>query len=97
MNADIDLPKGTVTVDKKDLIDPSGGGNLISANAEEKRSKEDLLAILSDPSDLPFAYKIVSNSVIMKFQINLRRGFDVNKDEVKFGFYLHLDQMISST
>lgn len=91
MNADIDLPRGSVSIDKKDLIDPAGGGNLISANAEEKRSKEDLLAILSDPKDLPFAYKIVSNSVIMKFSVNLRKGFDETKDEVKFGFYIHLD------
>jgi hypothetical protein len=32
----------------KDAIDPAGGGNLITGNAEEKRSKEELLEVLTD-------------------------------------------------
>lgn len=36
-------------------------------------------------------YKIVSNNVIMKFQITLNNGFDIEKDDVKFGFNLHIE------
>jgi len=42
-------------------------------------------------------YKIVANSVIMKFAINLRNGFNVEKDEVKFGFYINMESRRSST
>ena len=33
-------------------------------------------------------YKIVSNNVIMKFEITLNPGFVVEKHEVKFAFQL---------
>ena len=42
-------------------------------------------------------YKIVSNNVIMKFPVTLKPGFDVDKDEVKFGFHLHVEQKRSAT
>jgi len=42
-------------------------------------------------------YKIVSNNVIMKFQVTLNVGFDIEKDDVKFGFNLHIEQKRSST
>ena len=42
-------------------------------------------------------YKIVSNNVIMKFQVTLNLGFDIEKDDVKFGFNLHIEQKRTST
>jgi len=42
-------------------------------------------------------YKIVSNNVIMKFQVTLNVGFDIDKDDVKFGFNLHIEQKRTST
>ena len=42
-------------------------------------------------------YKIVSNNVIMKFQVTLNVGFDIEKDDVKFGFNLHIEQKRTST
>jgi hypothetical protein len=42
-------------------------------------------------------YKIVSNNVIMKFQVTLNMGFDIEKDDVKFGFNLHIEQKRTAT
>jgi hypothetical protein len=42
-------------------------------------------------------YKIVSNNVIMKLQVTLNVGFDIEKDDVKFGFNLHIEQKRTST
>jgi hypothetical protein len=42
-------------------------------------------------------YKIVSNNVIMKFQVTLNVGFDIEKDDVKFGFNLHIEQKRTAT
>jgi flagellar assembly factor FliW len=42
-------------------------------------------------------YKIVSNNVIIKFQVTLNVGFDIEKDDVKFGFNLHIEQKRTST
>jgi len=43
LNADVDLPLDSVTIEKKDLLDrDTGGGTLATANAEEKRNKEDM-------------------------------------------------------
>lgn len=97
LNADIDLPAGQVLIDAKDIIDPAAQGNLITGNAEEKRSKEELLEIITEPKDFNFMYKIVSNNVIMKFPVTLKPGFNVEKDELKFGFYLHIQQKRSAT
>ena len=42
------MPKGYVLIEPKDAIDSATQGNILTTNAEEKRSKEDFLAILSD-------------------------------------------------
>lgn len=42
-------------------------------------------------------YKVVSNSAILKFPVTLRKGFNVEKDDLKFGFDLQLEAKISST
>lgn len=91
----------------KDAIDPAGGGNLITGNAEEKRSKEELLEVLTENADLPYMYKIVGNSNILKFPVTLKDCFDNEsfenekqeqfKDEVKFGFNLHIESKRSAT
>jgi hypothetical protein len=41
---------------------------------------------ISNPADIDFMYKVVANNVIMKFPVYLKQGFNVEKDEVKFGF-----------
>ena len=69
----------------------------MTGNTEEKRSKEELLEVLTDKSDLGYMYKIVSNSTILKFQVTLREGFNVEKDDVKFGFNLHIESKRSAT
>ena len=107
LNAEIELPKGKITIDLKDAIDPAGGGNLITGNAEEKRSKEELLEVLTENADLPFMYKIVGNSNILKFPVTLKDSYDNEsfenekqeqfKDEVKFGFNLHIESKRSAT
>jgi len=33
----------------------------------------------------------------MKFQVTLNVGFDIEKDDVKFGFNLHIEQKRTST
>lgn len=33
----------------------------------------------------------------MKFMVNLSKGFDIDKDEVKFGFNIHIDSKRSNT
>ena len=97
MNANIELPLGQIHIEAKDVIDPAGGGNLVTGQAEEKRSKEELLEVLDDKADLGFMYKIVSNSNILKFPVTLKEGFNVEKDEVKFGFNLHIESRRSAT
>jgi hypothetical protein len=97
LSADIELPSGQIYIEAKDVIDPAGGGNLVTGNVEEKRSKEELSEVLTDKSDLGFMYKIVSNSTILKFQVTLREGFNVEKDDVKFGFNLHIESKRSAT
>lgn len=70
---------------------------MITGNAEEKRSKEELTAAITKPADFSFMYKIVANNVIMKFPVTLKTGFDIDKDEVKFGFYLTYEMKVSET
>ena len=88
---------GQIFIEAKDVIDPAGGGNLVTGQAEEKRGKEELLDVLTDKGDLGYMYKIVSNSNILKFPVTLREGFNVEKDEVKFGFNLHIESRRSAT
>jgi hypothetical protein len=54
------------------VIDPAGGGNLVTGQADEKRNKEDFLEVLKNPADIHFMYKIVQNSNILKFPVVLR-------------------------
>ena len=42
-------------------------------------------------------YKVVGNNAILKFAVNLRRGYNVEKDELKFGFNMTLESKISSS
>jgi len=42
-------------------------------------------------------YKIVANNTIMKFSINLSENFDIEKDEVKFGFNMHIENKRTTT
>lgn len=44
-----------------------------------------------------FIHKIVQNNIIMRFPVTLRKDFNVEKDEVKFGFYLHMESNDIST
>ena len=101
------MPSGTVYIEPKDIIDPSAQGNLVTGkgvDAEgktvaivEKRAKEELVEALENKRDVNFMYKIVSNSVIMKFPVTLRKEVNIDKDDVKFGFNLTIDSKISST
>ena len=42
-------------------------------------------------------YKVASNTAILKFPVSLKKGFVVEKDDLKFGFILELDSKISSS
>ena len=53
--------------------------------------------MLLDKADIGYMYKIVSNSNILKFPVTLRENFNVEKDEVKFGFNLHIESRRSAT
>ena len=53
--------------------------------------------MLADKADIGYMYKIVSNSNILKFPVTLRENFNVEKDEVKFGFNLHIESRRSAT
>lgn len=53
--------------------------------------------MLVDKADIGYMYKIVSNSNILKFPVTLRESFNVEKDEVKFGFNLHIESRRSAT
>lgn len=96
INCTIDLPEANVIVEEKDIIDPAAQGNLITGNAEEKRTKEELLEACTDPKDIDFLYKIVANNLILKFPVMLNPGFDIEKDEVKFGFNMHYELKINA-
>ena len=101
------MPSGAVYIDPRDIIDPSAAGNIMTGkgvDAEgktvtivEKRAKEELVEALENKRDVNFMYKIVSNSVIMKFPVTLRKDVNIEKDDVKFGFNLTIDSKISST
>lgn len=55
------------------------------------------MAAITTPADFNFMYKIVANNVIMKFPVTLKTGFDIEKDEVKFGFYLTYEMKVSES
>ena len=98
LNSDIELPKGFIYIDPKDIVDRGAQGNVLAnANLDEKRTKEELAPYVEASEDISFMYKIVANNTIMKFAVTLREGFDIEKDEVKFGFNLHIDSKRSAT
>jgi hypothetical protein len=70
---------------------------LANANLDEKRTKEELLPYAESKDDLGFLYKIVANNTIMKFNVVLNKGFDIDKDEVKFGFNINIENKRSTT
>jgi hypothetical protein len=72
------LPKGKITLEAKNIIDPAGQGNLVTGVGDEKRTPEELMTVLDNPKDLPYMHKIVSNSAIMKFPVQLRKGFNID-------------------
>ena len=73
------------------------GNVLAGQNIDEKRNKDELLPYCESHDDVRFLHKIVANNTIMKFSVNLKPGFDVEKDEVKFGFNIHIDSKRSNT
>lgn len=98
INSDVELPSGFIYVDPKDIIDKGAQGNVLAnANLDEKRKPEELAPYADNKEDLPFMYKIVANNTIMKFNVVLKPGFDIDKDEVKFGFNIHIDSKRSAT
>lgn len=57
------------------MIDPAAQGNIATVNAVEKRGKEDFLECLGNKDDLKYMYKIVQNSIVLKLQVTLHKGF----------------------
>ena len=51
---------------------------------------------LSEKADIKFLYKIVSNNIIIKINVSISPEFIIEKDDVKFGFNLHLIKENSS-
>lgn len=97
MNADTELPEGKLFIDPKDVIDPAAMNNLANPNVAEKRTKEELAESVELSKDVSFMYKVTGNSAIMKFPVTLRKGFNVEKDDLRFGFLLQMEAKISST
>ena len=56
-----------------------------------------MLECVSNSKDINFMYKVVSNNAVMKFPVTLRKDFNVEKDDMKFGFYMHVEYKISSS
>lgn len=56
-----------------------------------------MLPYCDSAEDIRFLHKIVANNTIMKFSVTLKPGFDIEKDEVKFGFNIHIDSKRSNT
>lgn len=98
INADIELPGDFLYIDAKDILEKGAQGNVLAnQNIDEKRTKEDLLPYCESNDDVRFLHKIVANNTIMKFSVTLKAGFDIEKDEVKFGFNIHIDSKRSNT
>ena len=98
INADIELPGDFLYIDAKDILEKGAQGNVLAnQNIDEKRTREDLLPYCDSNEDIRFLHKIVANNTIMKFGVTLKQGFDVEKDEVKFGFNIHIDSKRSNT
>lgn len=47
--------------------------------------------------DVKFCYKIVSNNIIMKLMVSIKPDFNIERDDVKFGFNLHMHSERSSS
>ena len=93
----MELPEGEIFIEPKDVIDPAAMSNLANPAAAEKRSKEELMESCGNQRDVGFMYKVVGNHAILKFPVTVRKGYNVEKDELKFGFNLQLESKISST
>jgi len=72
------------------MIDKNAQGTVVGENAVDKRSNEELVLHCSNPLDVSFMYKVVSNQNFMKFGVTLKKSFNVEQDEVKFAFNLVL-------
>ena len=46
---------------------------------------------------MSYLHPLNLNNVIMKFPVTLKPGYNIEKDELKFGFYLHIKLQKSST
>ena len=69
INCKIELPQDKIMLDLKNPIDKNAEGTLISENAVDKRSKEELMEYCTNKDDVKFMYKIVSNNAVMKFPV----------------------------
>ena len=92
VNCLIDLPKDKVMLDLKNLIDKNAQGTLISENAVDKRSKEELLEYVENKEDVVHMYKVIGNNAIMKFPVYITKKFNIEQDDVKFAFNIVLTQ-----
>jgi len=61
LNSTIDLPRGAIKFDKKDLIDKNAQGTVLGENVTDKRNHDELVQYCSNPSDIQFMYKVMSN------------------------------------
>jgi len=80
----------------KNPIDKNAQGTLISENSVEKRSKEELMEHVKDKEEVNFMYKVIANNAILKFPIYITEKFNIEGDDVKFGFNIVLSQKRSS-
>ena len=49
------------------------------------------MKVISDSRDIRFMYKLVANNAIMKFPVILKKGFQLEKDDLRFGFNLKVE------
>ena len=49
------------------------------------------MKVISDSRDIKYMYKLVANNAILKFPIFLKKGFQLEKDELRFGFNLKVE------
>ena len=49
------------------------------------------MKVISDSRDIRFMYKLVANNAIMKFPVVLKKGFQLEKDDLRLGFNLKVE------
>jgi CRISPR/Cas system endoribonuclease Cas6 (RAMP superfamily) len=79
-------------LDMKIPTDKKASGTVLQEDVRDKRSKEELMDFVKDPSDVGFFYKVIQNNAILKFPIYLNSKFNLDQDEVKFAFNIILTQ-----